>query len=165
LFIITFVAAPRAQPGCSCSSPPPVADDAAAAKPAPSPRHQARRDSPPLIAPGDAPPEVKPTVLKDEQSGTLFYFESDGQHVTAIDKNGNVLWHRNPVKEGGIKGLSREGKTVWPTIVFAGPPVDWMLKVMKDRGKKGECFAVGFNTKDFGVLDKQTGEYTSMGRD
>jgi len=104
-------------------------------------------------------------TLKDEKTGVLFYFESDGQHVSAIDKDGTVQWHKNPVEEAKLMGFSKEGKTVWPTVCQAGPPLDWMVKAMWDKGKKGEYIAISFNTKDFGLLDKQTGEFTHMGRD
>jgi hypothetical protein len=104
-------------------------------------------------------------TLKDQDSGTIFYFESDGQHVTALDKDGAVLWHKNPVEEGGLKGSSVDGKTAWPTICAAGPPLGWMVKTMQDRGKHGEYLGISFNTREFGLLDKLTGEYTHMGRD
>jgi hypothetical protein len=104
-------------------------------------------------------------TLKDEKAGVIFYFESDGQHVTALDKDGKVLWHRNPVEEAMLKGFAKDGKTVRPIILFAGPPLDWMLKVMRNRGKKGEYIAISISTKAFGLLDKQTGEFTHMGSD
>lgn len=96
-------------------------------------------------------------TLKDEQSGTLFYFESDGQHVTAFDRDGAVLWHKNPVEEARLKGFSKDGKSAWPIICYAGPPLE--------PGKRGKYLTITFSTKDFGLLDKQTGTFTLLGRD
>lgn len=31
-------------------------------------------------------------MYKDSVSGTLFYVESDGHHVSAIDRSGNLIW-------------------------------------------------------------------------
>jgi hypothetical protein len=113
-----------------------------------------------LFAPGAAPPKANPMTLKDEKSELLFYFESDGQHVTAIEPDGAVRWHKNPVEDAGLKGYSKDGQTSWPIIFSAGPPLAWMVE-----GKKGAYFAVSFSTKDFGLINKQTGEFTYLGRD
>ena len=160
LFVLAFLTAVGGKVGCSSSPAPPQADAGAAAQPTPSPKSQARRDVPPLYTPGTPPPKVKPMTLKDEKSGVLFYFESDGQHVTAIEPDGAVRWHKNPVEDAGLKGYSKDGQTSWPIIFSAGPPLAWMVE-----GKKGAYFAVSFSTKDFGLINKQTGEFTYLGRD
>ncbi len=121
-----------------------------------------RREAPPPSAPGDPPPKVKPMTLKADKSGTVLYFESDGQHVAALDKDGQVLWHKNPAEE--LKRFKKGDKAMRPVIVYAGPPLDWMLRAMKERGKK-EYVAITFSTKAFGLLDKQTGEFTFLGND
>jgi hypothetical protein len=95
----------------------------------------------------------------------VFYFESDGQYVAAIDKDGKVLWHKNPAEEAGLKGFTKGDKVVRPVIIYACPPLDWMLRAMKDRGKTGEYLTVTFSTKAFGLLDKQTGGFTYLGSD
>jgi hypothetical protein len=66
--------------------------------------------------PASAPaPKVRPMIFKDETSGRLFYFENDGQHVAAIDKDGKILWHKNPVEEGKLpkygQRLTRTGRS------------------------------------------------------
>jgi len=161
---ISLVAARHGTPGCSRSSPSKSADDEKTGSRS-SAGNAARRDVlAPLMAPGDLPPKVKPMALKDENSGVIFYFESDGQTVTAISKEGAILWHRNPVAERGIKGYTKDGKTSWPTIYHAGTPLDWMIKVMAERGEHSEYIAIGL-VKEFGLLDKRTGDYTFMGSD
>ena len=124
-----------------------------------------RRDVPPPSDPCEPLAKLNPITLKDDSSGTLFYFESDGQNVAALDKEGNVLWQKNPADEAALKGWKKGDKIVRPVIIFAGPPLDWMLRVMKQRGENGEYISIGFSTKEFGLLDKQTGKYTSMGSD
>ena len=165
LLLLPLGTAPSGGPSCSCSSSSPQVNSGGEAQPVPAPQSQVRREAPPLYAPGTPPPKVKPMTLKDEQSGTLFYFESDGQHVTAIDKDGAVLWHKNPVEEAGLKGFSKDGKNAWPTICYAGPPPVWTVKGMQVRGKREEYLAVTFSTKQFGLLEKQTGAFTLLGSD
>jgi hypothetical protein len=104
-------------------------------------------------------------AVKDESSGVLFYFESDGQHVAAVDTSGSLLWHTNPVVKRDMKGFSKDGKMLWPIIHHAGPPLEWMLRTMAEHGRRGDYLAISFTTKEFGLLDKRTGEYTSMGND
>jgi hypothetical protein len=135
------------------------------AQAAPASIGEARRDAPPVFIPGTAPPTVKPMVLRDDTSGVLFYFESDGQHITAIGRDGRILWHRNPVEEAGLKGIAKDGKAIWPAIHYAGPPQDWMIKAMQAQGKTGAYIAISLNTKDFGLVDRQNGAFTFMGRD
>jgi hypothetical protein len=96
----------------------------------------------------------------------VLYFESDGQHVAALDKDGQVLWHKNPAEElAASKSFKKGAKVMRPVIVYAGPPHDWMLRVMKERGKEGQYVAITFSTKAFGLLDKQTGGFTFLGND
>ena len=58
-------------------------------------------------------------ALRNDRSGVIFYFETAGQHVTAIDKEGKLLWHKNVVAGTPIQGFSKNGATVWPTICYA----------------------------------------------
>jgi hypothetical protein len=108
-----------------------------------------------------APSGEKPLSFKDEASGVLLYVETDRKHVAAIDKDGKILWHKEITQVVTLK--SRGDKEA--AVIFVGKPTDWSLKVMKERGKAGTYIGVGFNTKEFGVIDQQTGEYTSMGND
>lgn len=47
----------------------------------------------PLIMPGP-----KPLVYRSEKSGITLYVERDAQHVTAIDPDGKILWHKHLTK-------------------------------------------------------------------
>jgi hypothetical protein len=122
-----------------------------------------RREAPPLYASGTAPPKLRPMMLKDSER--LFYFESDGQRVTALLSDGRILWSRNPVEETGLRGFLQDEMAQWPAIIAAGPPLDWMVNAMRNQGKSGDHIAITLNTKDFGVIDKQSGEFTLLGSD
>ncbi len=164
LLMIPLAAALAGKSGCS-SIPSSKGRGINGAVPAGTPQNLVRCTAPPRFVSGDSPPSVQPMALKVEATGLTFYFESDGQHVAAIDSNGNVLWHRNPVPERGIKGFSEDGKSSLPIIIAAGRPLAWMLRVMAEHGKHGDYLAIGFTNKEFGLLDQHTGEYTSMGND
>jgi hypothetical protein len=122
-----------------------------------------QRDAPPLYAPGTAPPRLAPMALADAHR--LFYFESDGQRVTALDRDGHILWSRNPVEEAGVQGFRQDGRAQWPAIIAAGPPLAWMIDVMRRRGAVGDYLLITFNTKDFGLLDRHGGAFTPLGSD
>jgi hypothetical protein len=157
VFLVTFVAAPRHETGCSCSSPPPAAGDSDTYQPSAGLEILARRDAPPLRTPDAPPPKVQPMVVKDDSSGTSFNFETDGQTVTAIDKDGHVVWHKNLAEEAGIKGYSKDGQVSWPTII--------QVSRYRDSGRTANYLSILFNTKDFGLVDKRTGAFQSHGRD
>jgi hypothetical protein len=37
----------------------------------------------------------QPYLMNDPRSGLMLYVESDGRHVSAITRQGKILWHRN----------------------------------------------------------------------
>ncbi len=102
-----------------------------------------------------------PLIYKSAKSGTLFYVESDGRHVSAIDPGGKIIWCRDPFADAGLKPY-RVGK---PLIVGIGPPNDWMIKAVASRGKNGELILINFNSSQAGVLDAGSGDFTFMGQD
>ena len=67
---------------------------------------------------GKAVPPGPPSAYRDPESGTVFYVESDGRHVAAIDRNGKLLWVRNPFVEGGLCPY----RSAHPYIYWIGPP-------------------------------------------
>ena len=126
---------------------------------------QSRREPPALMEPGSPPPKVKPMTVKDPATGLTFYFEKDGQTIAAIKPDGSILWHRNPIAERGVKGWTKDGRVLWPTIYFAAVASERSKKKMTDRSKPGDYLDIGFTTKEFGVLNEKTGEFTSFGSD
>jgi hypothetical protein len=102
-----------------------------------------------------------PQIYKSARSGILFYVESDGRHVSALDPVGKILWCRDPFGDAGLKPYRVEK----PLIVAIGPPLDWMVKGMASRGKNGELILINFNSSQTGVLDASSGDFTFMGQD
>jgi hypothetical protein len=50
-------------------------------------------------------------------------------------------------------------------IDWAGYPRTQSVERMRELGKQGEYIAIAFNTKEFGLLEKLTGEYIMLGSD
>lgn len=99
-----------------------------------------------------------PLTYKDPKSGTVFYVESDGRHVSAIDSEGRILWCKDPFADAKLEFY----RTKEPKIVYIGALNEVMTKVFKD---KGEFIAITFNSSQFGALNMATGEFTFEGQD
>src|SRR5207245_9645770 len=103
------------------------------------PHTSVKREVQAWVPAGAPAPKVKTMIFQDEKSGRLFYFESDGQHVAAIDKDGKILWHKNPVEEGKLMADRKKGnKVLHPVIIIVGLPLEWQIRVLQQQGKKGE---------------------------
>ena len=110
---------------------------------------------------GGEPRPIKPLAFKDEKTGILLYAESDGRHVAGIDRDGKILWHRNPFEDAKLKPY----RTRRPVISYIGETPAWMLRSMKSRGKSGPFVALSFNSTQSGVLDVKSGDFFFMGQD
>ena len=44
-------------------------------------------------------PIALPHTYRDPDSGIIFYVETDGRHVSAINPDGKILWSRDPVEK------------------------------------------------------------------
>jgi hypothetical protein len=97
-----------------------------------------------------------PRVYKDQETGILFYVESDGRHVAAIAPEGKILWHRDPFVEAGLKPYRNDR----PRIVYLGKPHEGMTK-----GREGKYISIGFDSTQFGIMDFKKGEFVFMGQD
>ncbi len=102
-----------------------------------------------------------PRTFKDDRTGVLFYVESDGRHVAAINGGGTILWHKDPFVDAGLKPY----RTARPVISYIGKPSDKGMETMKARGKKGPFIGLSYNSSQFGLLDVTTGEFTFLGQD
>jgi hypothetical protein len=92
-----------------------------------------------------------PLAYRDPKSEILFYVEGDAQHLVAIGKDAKILWQKSFADATGR-----------PPIVWLGPAQPWMLDYMKG---KGEFISISFGSKEFGVVNAATGEFTTMGND
>jgi hypothetical protein len=48
---------------------------------------------------GGLVPIALPHTYRDPDSGIIFYVETDGRHVSAINPDGKILWSRDPVEK------------------------------------------------------------------
>ncbi len=96
-----------------------------------------------------------PQTYKDIDSGTVFFVESDGRHVSAINTDGKILWHRDPFVEGRLEPY----RSARPVIVYIGKANQWMLK------HNTNVIAITFDSTQFGTLDIKTGDFVWMGQD
>ena len=89
-------------------------------------------------------------TYKDPTSGVIYYVESDGRHVSAIDVDGKILWNVDPFVDAGMKPYRLPN----PVIVYIGKS-----KVNEDS------ISISFSSSQFGDLDKKTGKFLFRGND
>jgi hypothetical protein len=97
----------------------------------------------------------------DPKTKVLFYAESDGRHVAAIDSEGKVLWHRDIINDNNLKNARGQPGTVW-SLGALGPRFQNSLA---QREYKGDHIGVGFHggISEAGALNQRTAEYVYMG--
>jgi len=92
-----------------------------------------------------------PQTYKDASTGIIFYVESDGRHISAISKDGKILWHRDPFVDSKLEAY----RVKHPVIV-------WIGEMDRNGNKQLE---ITFNSSQFGSLDRSTGDFTFLGQD
>ena len=102
-----------------------------------------------------------PQAYKDKESGTIFYVESDGRHLAAIDSNAKLLWTREPFVDAKLKPY----RTYQPQIVFVGALDPNALDDWAKRKGSRKVLSIRFNSTQFGVLDITNGDFTFLGND
>lgn len=103
-----------------------------------------------------------PLAFKDPDTGILIFVENDRQHVSAIDKNGKILWHRNIVVEEGIQRFRAD---VRPAIGGVSTPIAWQVDSVRGKGASGPFVGIGFTDHTFGLVEVRSGVYWRMGSD
>src|SRR5262249_36881652 len=83
-----------------------------------------------------------PQTYKDAASGLLFYVESDGRHVTAINSEGKILWTRNPFEDARLTPY----RNPFPRIIYIGPATDWT-----PPNKTEQFFFIRFDSSQSGM--------------
>ncbi len=94
---------------------------------------------------------VEPKALIDAKTRITYYLESDGRHVSAIDPDGKILWHRDPFNDANL----------WPYRL--SKPVITYFKFAEKVTKP--AIAINFNSSQFGVIDLTTGSFQFRGQD
>lgn len=100
-----------------------------------------------------------PHIYKEAASGILFYVESDGRHVTAINPDGKILWSSDPFADAHLEFY----RTKTPRIVYIGKVSQRAESYWVAKGKR--VIGITFNSSQFGEIDMKTGEFMSGGRD
>lgn len=98
----------------------------------------------------------RPLSYRDARSGVVFYVESDGRHVSAIDATGKVLWTRYPFFDAKLLPYREDN----PPIVYVGATSQRLAKVLK-----GNFLSIAFSTTQFGVMNMTNGDFEWMGQD
>jgi hypothetical protein len=120
--------------------------------PAPDPR-----DVP--LAPGSPGKRV---AYHDKQTDILFYVESDGQHLAALNQAGNILWVRNPFVDQNLCPYRTERPTIVRIDPFSGPPEADRVKAAWKR--EGPFIEIYFDSSQFGAVDIKTGDFFFEGQ-
>jgi len=104
---------------------------------------------------------VVPKVLRDAKTKIIYYLESDGRHVSAISPDGKLLWSRDPFVDKKLGPY----RTPWPIICSFDfvDPAWWKLHSW--LGPEDDFIGVNFNSSQFGVINKKTGDFTGLGQD
>jgi hypothetical protein len=55
-----------------------------------------------------APSQPAPLSYRDADSGIILVVESDRHHVVAVDKDGKILWSRQPATDGNLPPYSKK---------------------------------------------------------
>lgn len=110
------------------------------------------------------PAMAKPMVFKDSRTSIAFYVESDGRHVAAIDKEGNLLWVRNPFEDANLcpyRNARPSISSMAEIEITAG-----MVDSLKSRraNPNHQFLEVKFDSSQFGVLDEDTGDFIPWGQ-
>jgi hypothetical protein len=101
-------------------------------------------------------PYKGPVAYVDKNLQVVFYAETDGRHLSAINLDGRVLWTRSPFVDAQLKPY----RVVEPRIVKINPPLPWMIV-----GAKGTFVAITFESTQFGLVDVKSGDFILLGQD
>ena len=99
-----------------------------------------------------------PQSCRDSATGITFYVESDGLHVAAISKEGNILWVRDPFHDAKLSDY----RTHNPQIVFIGKGSGVVNGV---RPRDVPAILIRFNSSQFGAMRMSDGEFQIYGQD
>jgi hypothetical protein len=104
---------------------------------------------------------VVPKVLHDAKTKIIFYLESDGRHISAISPEGKLLWSRDPFVDAKLPPYRLKR----PLICYFNfvDPVRW--KTCSHFGRADDFICVTFDSSEFGIIKKETGDFTFFGQD
>ena len=105
------------------------------------------------------PALAKPMVYKDSRNGIVFYVQSDGRHVAAMDSAGKLLWVRNPFEDANLCPYRNARPTISSILAMLTTPA--VAASIKRQGANPEhaFLEIHFNSSQFGMLDETTGDF------
>jgi hypothetical protein len=107
--------------------------------------------------PSDPTSILKPMVYVHRPTQIVIYFESDGQHVSALDPNGRLLWHKNPTEQATNGEKRTDGSGPRVVITSAGPATDV-------HGQSADHITICIG-RESGLLNVRTGDYRTTRAD
>lgn len=110
----------------------------------------------------------KPITYRDPETSVLFYVESDGRHLAAINPDGKLLWVRSPFEDKGLCPY----RTARPVIRSIGPyniPAGYAENIAEDMKRRGanpshRFIWIEFDSTQFGEVDQTTGDFLYEGQ-
>ena len=112
-------------------------------------------------------PDKKPydfQSYREPDSGIIFYIEGDLHHIVALDKDGKILWRRQPALDGNLPPYSEEHPMKNPAIVWLGGLTEKEKERLKKTGS-GKFIGISFGSRQAGVLDVKNGDFIFEGQD
>ena len=111
------------------------------------------------------PPAISPPyTYKHKETQIVFYIESDGRHITALDPSGKILWCRQPGTDGKLPPYSESYPKQNPSIVWIGALTASQSEHLKQRSS-GNFLGISFSSRQAGALDLKNGDFTFWGQD
>jgi len=104
---------------------------------------------------------VVPKVIRDAKTKIIFYLESDGRDISAIGPDGKLLWSRDPFVDSNQTSYRLKR----PLICYFDfvDPAWW--KIHSRLGAADDFIGVNFNSSQFGVIKKETGDFIFFGQE
>jgi hypothetical protein len=118
----------------------------------------------PDYAPWD-PARAESLSYKDPGTSIIFYVESDGRHLAAMDSQGKLLWVRNPWEDAHAFCPYRTARPVVASLKAAElTELGWSSLKSVGGNPKHRFIAIEFDSSQFGVLDESTGDFFAEGQ-
>jgi hypothetical protein len=106
-----------------------------------------------------------PLSYRDPDSGIIILVESDRHHVAALDRDGKILWCRQPATDGNLPSYSASRPTHNPPIVWIGSLTAAASTGIQKTGGTNTFAGIRFNSRQGGALDLKNGDFTFLGQD
>jgi hypothetical protein len=113
--------------------------------------------------PAQAASQLTPLSFRDPDSGIVVLVENDRHHVVAVDKDGKILWCRQPATDGNLPPYSADRPQPNPAIGWMGALTEQQSTGLQKTGS-GKFVGIYFNSRQGGALDLKTGDFTMLGQ-